>query len=308
MAVNDGVQALLRIGRNTADLDRALAFYRDALGFHVDDAGAGSPAWTRLPGVPAPPSRCARLSLGAQQIELTEFTDAAPYPPDSTSCDPWFQHCAIVVSDIDTACARVMQHGAVPITRDGPQTLPPSTGSVTAFKFRDPDGHPLELIHFPAGTGDPCWQSVRGEGPILGIDHSAISVVDVGRSVGFYVRLGLRVAARGVNQGFEQQRLDDLADVEVDVVALQAARRTPHVELLGYRQPRGRGTASTDITSVAADRLEFSMQNLHAALDSLRAPDATTATRDASNPSGDPRVALLRDPDGHWIVLARRES
>ncbi|HET9817548.1 MAG TPA: VOC family protein [Rhodanobacteraceae bacterium] len=113
------------------------------------------------------------MSLGPQQIELIEFTNAAPYPPDSTSCDPWFQHCAIEVSDMDVACARVMQHGAVSITRGGPQTLPHSTGSVIAFKFRDPDGHPLELIHFPADTGDPCWQSVRGDGLTLGIDHGA---------------------------------------------------------------------------------------------------------------------------------------
>ena len=32
----------------------------------------------------------------------------------------------------------------------GPQLLPPSTGSVTAFKVRDPDGHPLELSYNPA--------------------------------------------------------------------------------------------------------------------------------------------------------------
>jgi catechol 2,3-dioxygenase-like lactoylglutathione lyase family enzyme len=301
--VSDGVQALLRIGRNTADLDRAVAFYRDALGFHVDDANPGQPAWTRLAGVCDPPSRCTRLSLGAQQIELTEFTDAAPYPSGSTSCDLWFQHCAIVVSDMDEAWARVMHHGAEPITRDGPQILPPSTGSVIAFKFRDPDGHPLELLHFPAGTGDPCWQSVRGEGPMLGIDHSAISVGDVARSIRFYERLGLHIAARGVNRGVEQQRLDDLANVDVDVIALQAPTRTPHVELLGYRRPRGRGNASTDITSVAADRLEFSMQNLHAARDNLRALDATIRAQGSSDRANDSQAVLLRDPDGHCVVL-----
>jgi catechol 2,3-dioxygenase-like lactoylglutathione lyase family enzyme len=306
--VSDGAQALLRIGRNTADLDRAVAFYRDALGFHVDDANPGQPAWTRLAGVCDPPSRCTRLSLGAQQIELTEFTGATPYPPGSTSCDLWFQHCAIVVSDMGAACGRVMQHGAEPITRDGPQTLPPSTGSVIAFKFRDPDGHPLELIHFPAGTGDPYWPSVRGDGPTLGIDHSAISVGEVTRSIRFYERLGLHVTARGVNRGIEQQRLDDLVGVEVDVIALRTNTSTPHVELLGYRKPPGRVFTRAAVTEVAADRLEFSMQNLHAALDNLRALGATTAPRDASDPVGDPRAALLRDPDGHWIVLTQRES
>jgi len=155
--VSHGVQALLRIGRNTSDLERAIAFHREALGFELIDANALRPAWTQLPGVDATPSRCARLALGAQEIELTEFPDAAPYPQDSRSCDPWFQHFAVVTADIDAAFRRVLAHGATPITRDGPQRLPPSTGSVTAFKFRDPDGHPLELLALPPGTGDPCW-------------------------------------------------------------------------------------------------------------------------------------------------------
>ena len=32
------------------------------------------------------------------------------------------------------------------ISRNGPEALP---GGVVAFKFRGPDGHPLELIQFP---------------------------------------------------------------------------------------------------------------------------------------------------------------
>lgn len=302
-AVSHSVQALLRIGRNTPDLDRAVAFYRNALGFGVTDANAAAPAWTHLPGVCDPPSRCARLSLGRQQIELTEFPDATPYPRDSTSCDLWFQHCAIVVSDMDAAYRQLIAHGASPITQGGPQLLPPSTGSVTAFKFRDPDGHPLELIQFPVGTGNPAWQTAHSNGATSGIDHSAISVGDVARSIRYYERLGLHVVARGVNRGPEQRLLDDLAGVEVDVIALQADTSTPHVELLGYRQPRGRVAARTAITAVAADRLAFSMRDLHAAADKLRRLDVNVIAGDASEVARSSEAAVLRDPDGHWIVL-----
>ena len=83
------------------------------------------------------------------------------------------------------AAAALAAPRAVPITREGPQRLPPETGNVTAFKFRDPDGHPLELLHFPAGTGSVAWQAPNPASPFLGIDHTALSVADVPASVAF---------------------------------------------------------------------------------------------------------------------------
>lgn len=300
--MSHGVQNLLRVERNTADLDGALAFYRDALGFVVGDANATPPAWTLLPGLCDMPPRCATLSLGSQMLALTEFPDAAPYPADSASNDLWFQHCAIVVDDMDAACDRVMQQGATPITQGAPQTLPPSTGSVTAFKFRDPDGHPLELIAFPDGTGDPAWHSMHTNAPTLGIDHSAISIADVERSTLFYTLLGMSVAARGVNRGAEQERLDDLAGIEVDVIAMQGVARTPHLELLGYRRPRGRANPTAGLTAIAADRLVWQAGKVDVLLDALTDGDFTDAIV-ASGFIDGTTIALLRDPDGHRLVL-----
>ncbi|HET7223525.1 MAG TPA: VOC family protein [Rhodanobacteraceae bacterium] len=300
--MSHGAQELLRVERNAADLECAILFYRDALGFRVDDANAAAPAWTLLPGLCDAPPRCAMLSLGMQSLLLSEFPNAAPYPVDSASNDLWFQHLAIVVDDMGAAHDRVMQHGATPITQAGPQTLPSSTGSVTAFKFRDPDGHPLELIAFPDGVGDPAWQSVHTGGPTLGLDHSAITMADLERSILFYELLGLRIAARDVNRGVEQQRLDNLADVEVEVIAMQAATRTPHLELLGYRQPRGRSNPPTGLTAVVADRLIWQAGNVDVLLEALADGDFVDAVVASGFLQG-ATVALLRDPDGHLLVL-----
>ncbi|WIG57175.1 MAG: hypothetical protein OJF61_002963 [Rhodanobacteraceae bacterium] len=300
--MSHGIQKLLRIERNTAELERALRFYRDALGFRVEDANAAPPAWTLLPGLCDSAPRCARLSLGAQSLVLTEFPAAAPYPSDGASNDACFQHCAIVTDDMTAAYDRVLRHGATPVTRGGPQTLPPSAGSVTAFKFRDPDGHPLELIAFPDGIGDPVWQSMHAKDPTLGIDHSAICVADVERSTLFYELLGLHVASRGVNRGVEQQRLDNLADVEVDVVAMQGAARTPHLELLGYHRPRGRANPAAALTAIAADRLVWQAGKVDVLLDALTDGDFARAIV-ASGFIGGATIALLRDPDGHLLVL-----
>lgn len=303
--MNHGIRKLVRIERNTADLERALAFHRDALGFRVDDADAAPPAWTLLPGLCDEAPRCARLALGGQSMLLAEFPNAAPYPADGASNGLWFQHCAIVVDDMHVVSDRVMQHGATPITQGGPQKLPPSTGSVTAFKFRDPDGHPLELLAFPDGIGDPVWRSMRTRGPTLGIDHSAISIGDLDRSTLFYTLLGMAVAARGVNRGTEQNRLDALAEVEVDVIAMQGATRTPHLELLGYRRPRGRANPSAGLTAIAADRLVWQAGKVDVLLDALTDGDFTDAIV-ASGFIGGATIALLRDPDGHLLVLHDR--
>jgi len=70
---------------------------------------------------------------------------------------------AIVVSDIDKAYAAVRRAGAMPISRQ-PQLLPawnPNAGGIRAVYFRDPDGHPLELIQFPPDKGEPRWQEKR---------------------------------------------------------------------------------------------------------------------------------------------------
>lgn len=300
--MSHGIRKLLRIERNTADLERAIAFHRGALGFRLDEASSEAPAWVLLPGLCDTPPRCATLTLGGQTLVLTEFPNAAPYPADSAPNDPWFQHCAIVTDDMGAACDRVMRHGATAITRGGPQTLPPSTGSVTAFKFRDPDGHPLELIAFPAGTGDPAWQSMRTGGATLGIDHSAIGVADPERSTLFYELLGLHAAARGVNRGIEQQRLDGLAEAEVDVIAMEGAARTPHLELLGYRRPPGRANVTRDLSAVASDRMVWQTASVDVLLEALADGDFADAVVVSGFVCG-ATVALVRDPDGHLHVL-----
>ncbi len=266
------MSAILRLSLNVAALDRAAAFYIDALGFKP---GAATPLDPAIAAQLGGTAKTLRLHLGAQEMELVEFaTLGRPYPPGSTAADLWFQHLAIVVSDMEAAYAQIRTQPFTPITEGPPQRLPPSTGSVTAFKFRDPDGHPLELIHFPPGTGAAVWQA--GHGVFLGIDHTAISVADIGRSTKFYAGLGLHQTAHSVNSGPEQARLDGLAAPVVDVVALSPSHSPPHVELLGYRTPRGRPRQDAGPKDIATTR--------------------TVLKSDRSE--------LLYDPDGHAVLLS----
>lgn len=297
-------ERLLRVSLTVQDLPRMEAFYCAAFGFARVGGGELSPALLRLLGAADTGARSALLRLGAEYLELVQFDPPGrPYPSGSTARDPWFQHVAIVVADMQAAHDRIQRLPVSPITQGGPQHLPANAGSVIAFKFRDPESHPLELIQFPPGRGDPVWRHRAREQLFLGFDHSAIVVADAALSRGFYTsRLGLGELSRSTNHGPEQQRLDGLADDVVDVVGLApAAASTPHLELLGYhlasarpRTPRlseeeRAAYGHTAVKDAASARLVFEVDHLIEA--------QGTTLEDGSC------AAQLLDPDGHRLLL-----
>lgn len=245
---------ILRVSRVVGDLAAAEAFYRDALGFRIHDRFDTETI----------------IRLGEEDVALAQADPSArPYPADSRSDDLWFQHLAIVVGDMDTAYDHLRRHACWhPISQGGPQLLPPENGSVRAFKFRDPDGHPLELIWFPQG-----WHGRQAPTPFLGIDHSALAVASTARSVAFYEGMGFKVSARSLNHGPAQERLDGVPNARVEVTGLRSSETGMGLELLAYAPPgRPSATAAGDI-----------------------AGDWVTMTGPAME---------MRDPDGHRLVLA----
>src|SRR5262245_53533917 len=102
-AVPSAVEAVTSIGMTVTDPERSTAFYCGVLGFtKVDERQAGGPEFDRLWNVAGARARVVHLRLGTEELELTEFLGpkGRPYPADSRSEDLWFQHIAIVVSDM----------------------------------------------------------------------------------------------------------------------------------------------------------------------------------------------------------------
>lgn len=302
------VTKLLRVSITVADLTGTAAFYRDALGLDVGPEQAlGDPAWTRLLGLDeGTTARAVDVAVGQKTLKLVAFDPmGAPYPAERASNDQWFEHVALVTGDITAVWERLMGASPEAITEGPPVLLPPNTGSVTAFKFRDPEGHPLELIFFPEGVGDPLWHQGTSPG-IRGYDHTAISVTDIERSLAFYTGLlGFHVGGRSLNQGPAQDHLDGLMGCEVDVVALQPAEApTPHVELLHYRTPPGRTAPKVvKANDVAAARQVHAVDDLIALVRRLEAADAPFVSPGVVTLKDGGKAAAVRDPDGHMVVL-----
>ena len=268
------VRRLALVSMTVSDLDRATAFYTAALGFAAEEERLQEgEAFARLMGVEGARARARTLRLGLERIELLAFEPAgSAYPFKSHSPDLWFQHFAIIVSDMEAAFARLQAAGGfVPISVGGPVVLPASSGGVTAFKFRDPDGHPLELLAFADGGAPEKWRGRTEAGPCLGVDHSAIAVADTGRSEAFYVgMLGLQVSGRSLNKGVEQERLDGTFNAVVEVTGLGFGEDAgPHVELLCYRvPPTGQAIARTARNDdIAATRLVIETADLEGLAD-----------------------------------------
>ena len=301
---------IARVSLTTAEPAETSAFLREALGF--EEAGTEERAgegFARLTGIEGARARVTLLRLGRQEVELVAFArPGRPYPPGSAASDRWFQHMAIVVSDMRAAYARLSaRRGWTPISTAGPQRLPERSGGVTAFKFRGPEGHPLELLEFPPERTPGAWQGPHGAEPCLGIDHSAIAVADTAASVAFYARLGFTASGRSLNQGIEQERLDGAPGAKVEVTALRQrdADGPPHLELLRYLPPSAGRPAPPDARGddVAATRLVLQASDAAVFNEALAPPGAPTPPGGPVPLHGGRRAALLRDPDGHGLEL-----
>ena len=184
------VRAVGPVGMTVADADRSVAFYSQVLGFEkVSDIEVWGREYERLQGVFGLRMRVIRMRLGDESIELSEYLTPKGrlMPSDSRGNDRWFQHIAIIVSDMDRAYARLREH-RVQHASPAPQRLPdwnPKAGGIRAFYFKDPDGHFLEVLWFPQGKGDPKWHR-ETDRLFLGIDHTAIVVGDTESSLRFY--------------------------------------------------------------------------------------------------------------------------
>jgi catechol 2,3-dioxygenase-like lactoylglutathione lyase family enzyme len=292
-------ERLIAIRLVSHDAAALASFYSAALGF---ERGATVPIAAEelaMLGLAGTGSRTA-LTLGGQVLELDQFDPPGqPYPQPRASDDRFFQHFAMVTGDMAGAWARVLAAGGLAVSTDGPVQLPPENGGVRAVKFRDPEGHPLELLAFP----EP--EAAKHS---FAIDHSAIVVRDVAASIAFYQARGLAMGERTLNHGPAQAALDGLplaakmfpqrtpspglrrdrlslreppppegedlghdAQLCVDVVPLNPPGAGPHLELLGYRDLAPRMPIEWNPRDVAATRLVW----------------------EASG------SALVTDPDGH---------
>jgi catechol 2,3-dioxygenase-like lactoylglutathione lyase family enzyme len=310
------VEGVESVGMTVSDMDRAIDFYSRVLGFEkISDAEVYGSAYEHLQGLFGIRMRVVKMRLGDEILELTDYLTPGgqPMPIDARSNDLFFQHIAIVVSDMERAY-RVLRENKVQYVSTAPQRLPEylrGAAGIEAFYFRDPDGHNLEIIHFPEGKGDPKWRKST-DALFLGIDHTAIAISDTAAGLRFYRDLlGLKLAGESENYGTEQEHLNNVAGARLRISSLRAARG-PGIEFLEYLNPR-------DGRSFPSDRRSDDLSSWQTTLVVNDAGAAAGRSRSGGYRSvssgpvelpertlGFTRGFLLEDPDGHVLRIVEK--
>lgn len=313
------VSRIESVGFTVSDMDKSIDFYTRILPFEkISDDETWGEDVEHLSGVFGARVRVVRLRLGGEILELTEYlaSNGRPIPVDSKSNDKWFQHIAIIVSDMDKAFTRLREN-KVRFASTAPQTLPktiPAASGIKAFYFKDFDNHVLEILEFPTDKGASKWHDLAKTGQLfLGIDHTAIVVGKTDDALRFYRKLGLRIAGESHNFGVEQEHLNNVFGAKLHITGLSTQAAGINVEFLEYVAPTDgrpfpKDTRSSDLwhwqTSFVTDHAD----DLTGILSSEDKPDfiSSGVISFGKNPFGFKKAALLRDFDGHAVRLVEK--
>ena len=147
-------------GIAVSDMDRSLAFYRDALGLEVHfDVVLDAVDYVReVLGLAMRDARVVYLRVPGNEgvfVELIEYrgTDGRAIVP--RAWDPGTGHLCFHVADAAALHARVVAMG-FRSRSSGVATIPvgPNAGGRAAYLL-DPDGYHIELFQRPPGAGPP---------------------------------------------------------------------------------------------------------------------------------------------------------
>jgi len=298
------------------DLDRSIEFYSRVLSFSkVREVEVSGDSWEHLDGVFGVRVRVAWLQLGGEQIELKVHLTpkGRPAPPVSHSNDRWFQHIAVITTDMDRAYSWLRQN-KVRRVASSPQRLPEYLGAaagIRAFSFDDPDGHPLEVLQFPADKGNRKWHQATSR-LFVGVDHTAIVASDTEASPRFYRDLlGFRVPEGSETYGSEQEHLNGVFNPRPRITRLRSPNRSG-IELLEYLAPTEGKVMPEDErandlihheTCLVVDDIELASRLIRQA----GVPFISSAVVKTPNAEAGFRAAVfVRDPGGHPMELVER--
>lgn len=137
------IQGIDHVGLTVADIEVAVAFYRDVIGCEVvsPPESRTNPKVRHVVGIPDAKIRGAMLKTpDGELIELVMYEEPKKPPTLMETTSPSAVHLAFRVQDIDGTLDRLKRAGSQPVSE------PVELGSARFVYCRDPFGVLLELI------------------------------------------------------------------------------------------------------------------------------------------------------------------
>jgi len=294
-----------------ADLDKAVAFYRDGLGLEVQGTPANAEANPALRNMFGLPDAQLRWQIGRPPamrsgVEIVEITKAGSKPLERRVQDSGAFMLIVFVRDVAATFARVKALGAPVVTRGGgPIGLPAAKPRYRVVVVKDPDGHFVEIVQAdqPPETQAPATANVIGVRVRLTVD-------DVDKALALYRdTLGMKV--RSVDEFKKDPDVNTmlgLNDGQYRVGMLEVPTTGLVFEVIDFKGV-DRKVVRGNIQDPGSTRIQLQVGNVDAAIAALKRHGGAVVstggtTVDLPGRGGaTTKVAIVRDPDNLFLVL-----
>jgi catechol 2,3-dioxygenase-like lactoylglutathione lyase family enzyme len=290
------------------DLDAAIAFYRDGLGFEVQGPPGNAtenPTLRNMFGLPDATLRwaIARTPAAAGGVEIVEVGNAGGKTIERQLQDPGAMCLVVTVRHLDGTLARLQKLGAPVVSRSGgPVTI---GGSTRIVVVKDPDGHFVELsqpAELPTTTA-PVSANVLGVRLRLAVD-------DVATAARLYRdELGLEARAPVGDYGDNAAVLDALGLASGQYrVGLQSVPGSGLMyDFVDFRGVE-RKTVPARIQDYGSTRVQLRVRDIDAAIAAFKrygGEVVSTGGQPLKMQAGNSvlEVAIVRDPNNLFVVL-----
>jgi catechol 2,3-dioxygenase-like lactoylglutathione lyase family enzyme len=291
-----------------SDLDKAIAFYRDGLGFDVPGTPANADANPGLRNMFGLPDAQLRWAVGRPPamrtgVEIVEISKAERRPADRRMQDGGAFTLLVLVRDVDAAFAKVKATGAQVVTTGG---APITVGSARAVVVKDPDGHFVEIARLDPLPETPAPDTAN----VIGV-RVRLTVDDAEQAMHLYRDV------LGMSQVDDPKdfRGNDAVSAMFGMKNVQYRVKSVHVPGTGLRvefidfKGVDRRTVRTNIQDPGSTRMQIQVRDVDQAIAALKAAGGAVvstggATVELPGRGGaTTKVAIVRDPNNLFLVL-----
>jgi catechol 2,3-dioxygenase-like lactoylglutathione lyase family enzyme len=301
------VESLSHAIHAVGDLDRTLAFYRDAFG--IDGQGRdfdnpGVPLLTNAPGVTL---RMSMLALpGGARLELTHFKGLDREPARADYADPGVASLVLQVRDLDGVLSAARAAGAeIVTTGDAPLEIETHAGTARSIVVRDPDGYFLQLIE-PVEHGE--------EGDATGVIDSvslALTMQDAAATQRFYTGM-LGIELNGDESFVRDEMLAKLFGLPPDTELRRLSGVLPPDKPVVFTEFRGIPRSKFDprVRDPGAPALAVLVGNIDGMLEQMRGAGVPVLSTNGElvDFGGGVRTIFVEDPNGLNIEIFERPA